>query len=173
MGCSERSLGGISQSGCVGGPHVGSVWVSVWGHSGGHPVADLSVHEGRRRARGLAPSCFLLFCRCLWGESKLAKIACSGSLAPHFVNNDYVRAEIIYSTAHAHHETLSWPWTALCSTSVEASPGKAWKGCCVRLCYGCCISQERINMSYSSSSILPASQLTPCLPGVQPTVQTV
>ena len=30
----------------------------------------------------------------VWGESKLAKMACSGSLAPHFVNNDYVTAEI-------------------------------------------------------------------------------
>ena len=117
VGCSERSLGGISQSGCLGGPHVGSMWVSAWGHSGGHHIADLSAHEGRRRAQGLAPSCFLLFCQCLWGGSKLAKIVCSGSLAPHFVNNDYITAEIIYSTAYAHHETLAWSWTTLCSTS--------------------------------------------------------
>ena len=38
----------------------------------------------------------------------MAKMACSGSLAPHFVNNDCVTAEIVYSTAHARHEVLSW-----------------------------------------------------------------
>ena len=31
-------------------------------------------------------------------------IMLSGSLAPSFVNNDYVTAEIIYSTAHVCHE---------------------------------------------------------------------
>ena len=41
------------------------------------------------------------------GESKLAKMACSGSLAPHCVNNDYVTAAMIYSTAHARHELLA------------------------------------------------------------------
>ena len=30
----------------------------------------------------------------VWGESKLAKMACSGCLVPHFINNDYVTAEI-------------------------------------------------------------------------------
>ena len=30
----------------------------------------------------------------VWGKSILAKMACSGSLTPHFVNNDYVTAEI-------------------------------------------------------------------------------
>ena len=80
MGCFERSLGGISQSGCVGGPHVGSVWVSVWGH----PVADLSAHEGRRRARGLAPSCFLLFCRCLWERANWPRLRVQ-ALSPHIL----------------------------------------------------------------------------------------
>ena len=42
----------------------------------------------------------------VWGESKLAKMACSGPLAPRFVNNDYVTAEIIYSTEHACQEVL-------------------------------------------------------------------
>ena len=37
----------------------------------------------------------------MWGESKLAKMACSGSLAPRFVIDDYATAEITYSTAHA------------------------------------------------------------------------
>ena len=31
------------------------------------------------------------------------------ALAPHFVNNDYVTTEIIYSTAHVCHEVLAWP----------------------------------------------------------------
>ena len=35
-------------------------------------------------------------------------MAYSGSLAPRFVNNDYVTAEITYSTAHALHEVLTW-----------------------------------------------------------------
>ena len=39
----------------------------------------------------------------MWGERKLAKTVCSGSLAPRFINNDYVTAEIIYSTVHEHH----------------------------------------------------------------------
>ena len=35
-------------------------------------------------------------------------MVCSGSLAPCFVNNDYVTAEVTYSTAYAHHEVLAW-----------------------------------------------------------------
>ena len=41
------------------------------------------------------------------GESKLTKMACLGFLAPHFVNNDYVTAEIIYSTEHARQEVVT------------------------------------------------------------------
>ena len=44
----------------------------------------------------------------VWGESKLAKMACSSSLTPSFVNNASVTAEITYSTAQAHHEVLAW-----------------------------------------------------------------
>ena len=33
---------------------------------------------------------------------------------PCFVNNDYVIAEIVYSTAHVHHEVLAWSWV-VCS----------------------------------------------------------
>ena len=40
----------------------------------------------------------------LWGESKLAKMACSGSVTQHFANDDYVTAEITCSTAHACHK---------------------------------------------------------------------
>ena len=46
----------------------------------------------------------------LWGESKLAKVACSGSLTPRFVNEDYVIAELTCSTAHVRHEVLAWSW---------------------------------------------------------------
>ena len=31
-------------------------------------------------------------------------------LAPRFVNNDYVTAEITYSTVHACHEVCAWSW---------------------------------------------------------------
>ena len=37
-----------------------------------------------------------------------------GSLAQCFVNNDYVTVEIIYSTAHGHHEVLAWSRATLC-----------------------------------------------------------
>ena len=49
----------------------------------------------------------------LWGESKLAKKACSGYLAPCSVNNDCTTAEIIYSSPHVHHEAFTLLW-ALC-----------------------------------------------------------
>ena len=49
------------------------------------------------------------------GKSKFAKMGWSGSLipqplalAPHFVDNDYVTAEITYSTVHACHKVLAW-----------------------------------------------------------------
>ena len=51
----------------------------------------------------------------MWGESRLAKMVCAQalsscglSLAPGFVNNDYVTAEIIYSSVHRRHEGLTW-----------------------------------------------------------------
>ena len=46
----------------------------------------------------------------MWRETKLTKMECSGSLAPHFVNNDSIMAEIINSTEHARHEVLFWTW---------------------------------------------------------------
>ena len=47
------------------------------------------------------------------GESRLAKMAFSGSLARCFVNNDDVTVEIIHSTAHAHHKVLAWSLATL------------------------------------------------------------
>ena len=86
----------------------------------------------------------------LWGQSKWAKVACSGSLAACFVNNDYVTAEIIYSTAHvchefcltaeitystayAHHKVLTWSWVTLSYRHIWALPKKA-------MAFYCCIT---------------------------------
>ena len=114
----------------------------------------------------------------VWGESKLAKKVCSGSLIPRFVNNDCVTAEIVYSTAHLVTRYLPG------HTVGSGTRGK--RPCCVRLCCGCCCGccirasrkavlrlpcqpgeNKHVCSSYSSSSLLPASQLTPCLLGVQ------
>ena len=48
-------------------------------------------------------------------------MVCSGSLALCFVNKDYVTAESICSTAHAHHEVLTWSRTTLCSLYMSSS----------------------------------------------------
>ena len=52
VGCSERSLGEISQSGCAGGPHVGTVWLSLWRLLVRGPpllaVLPLTAREGHR-----------------------------------------------------------------------------------------------------------------------------
>ena len=91
----------------------------------------------------------------MWGESKLAKMVCSGSLTPCFVNNDCVTAEIIYSTAHAHYKVLTWSQDVLCFTDMRPPPRKRGyyhcitaepigldtrgkRLCCDRLCCGCC-----------------------------------
>ena len=66
---------------------------------------------------------------CLWGESKLAKIACSGSLAPPFVNNDYVTAEITYSIVHPHQEVLAWSWATLCYAHVSVQFSSVAQSC--------------------------------------------
>ena len=58
----------------------------------------------------------------MWGDSTLAKMSHSASLPPHFVNNDYVTAEITYSTAHVYHKVLTWSWVTSYSMSVRASP---------------------------------------------------
>ena len=89
---------------------------------------------------------------------------------PTFVNNDYVTAEIIYSTACASHEVPAWSQVtgrgcSCVSFTVRvlaaAEPGLRWSGTVVLLhevmlwlhhsevmvmlwlCYSCCISQER------------------------------
>ena len=86
----------------------------------------------------------------LWGDSKLAKMAYPGSLASRFVNNDYVTAEIICSTAYVCHEVLTWLWATLCGTPVPAPPIKPWE----LLLYHSCVrwvSQERREHSVSAA----------------------
>ena len=91
------------------------------------------------------------------------------ALAPRFVNNDYVTAEIFYSTVHVGHEVLTCSWV-VCHRDLWAPPRMQWNYCCVmavlvgsatrgeiygraaasarRECYyGCCASQEKINVS--------------------------
>ena len=72
----------------------------------------------------------------MWGESKLAKMAYSGPLASHFVNDDYVMAESLCSAAHEHHKVLAWS-RVVCGNVVP----------CYVCCYGCCTSQKRTNVS--------------------------
>ena len=67
----------------------------------------------------------------MWGESKLAKMALSGSLIPCFVKNDYERAEIIYRTMHAHHELLACSWVTVCASLYGLLLRKWWHYCYV------------------------------------------
>lgn len=61
----ERSLGEISQSGVRRGPHVRTVWVSVWKTlSEGTSIAGCSSPYSKRRAQGFFAFSFLLFCWC-------------------------------------------------------------------------------------------------------------
>ena len=60
-------------------------------------------------------------------------MTCSGSLTPQFVNHDYVKAEIIYSTAHAHHEVLSWSQVYVWYTCMNGLP--QWLS--IRVCLQC------------------------------------
>ena len=58
----------------------------------------------------------------LEGRDQISQMARSGSLAPRFVDNEYLTAEIIYSTVHVYHEVLTWSWVTSYSMSVRASP---------------------------------------------------
>lgn len=57
------------------------------------------------------------------GEGKLAGVACSGSLAPRFVNNDYAPAEIVIALC-MRHEALAWSGVAVRSTQRKPHLGK-------------------------------------------------
>ena len=96
-------------------------------------------------------------------------MACSGSLAPHFVNNDYVTAEIIHSTEHVRHEVYVTAeiTIALLKRVMRYSLGqgvlcairlckfhlkKLWSVVCgyVALYYRCCLQFQRLLESLSS-----------------------
>ena len=82
----------------------------------------------------------------VWGKSKLATMVHSGSLAPHFVNNDYVTADIViavhmcivrYSLGHGVCEVHVYVSSCVMAMSI----GLAWEE---RMQHGCCcVSQER------------------------------
>ena len=73
----------------------------------------------------LTPFILLFFLVIRWGEiNKIASVRLSfptfsHPLAPCSVNNDFVTAEITYSTARVHHKVLTWSWASLCSTLIH------------------------------------------------------
>ena len=79
---------------------------------------------------------------------------CSGSLAPPFVNNDYVTAEIICSTAHACQEVLTRS-EPLCVAGIDELHLES--GGTLLLPHGCVcgISQER--REYSKYTVMTAA----------------
>ena len=92
-----------------------------------------------------------------WGESKLAKMSCSGSVATCFINNDHVTAEIIYSTARVCHEVLTWSRVTLCCTYIWASPIK-WGE--LLLYHGCIywVSHERREYSVNAATAISSAR---------------
>ena len=62
----------------------------------------------------------------LWKETKTAKMACSGSLAPRLIDNECVTAKITCNTVHARHEVPAWSQDILCCTYIWAPP-KKWQ----------------------------------------------
>ena len=93
-----------------------------------------------------------------------------------------------HSTLHAHHDVLGWAWAIFV---IRAPLKKQQHYCCVMaVSSGSAMRGENIMCLllwllhqpgenkcvcsfYSSSSLLPASWLTPCLPWVQQSVHTV
>ena len=93
------------------------------------------------------------------GESKWAKMACSGSLAPHFLKNDYVTAETIYNTACVHHEVLGHGLLCAvhpCKFHLE-KPRKVVRGYVVLWLPHQPGENKLMCSSYGSSHFLPAS----------------
>ena len=118
-----------------------------------------------------------------WGESKLAKMACSGSLAAHFINNDYITAEIIYSSVHTFRRywlgqelpcavgicELHLKSSGITAVSLAVSIGSAMRreNMCVYCdgssrrgyCCGHCASQERrcLALGYATADAMGAA----------------
>lgn len=85
------------------------------------------------------------------GKSKLAKMACSDSLAPQFINNDHVTAEPVCSTAHVPQEVLLGPELLLrCTHKLHLKRHLLLHGSCVRW-----VSHER--REYSVSTVKAAA----------------
>ena len=93
----------------------------------------------------------------MWGESKLAKMACPDSLAPCFANNDQQLRSFVVLHKHVTRCSLGQGLCAVCICEhhlkkwqhyccVTAVPfGSATKGENIAVyCSGCCISWERI-----------------------------
>ena len=80
-------------------------------------------------------------------------MACSDSLAPQFINNDYVTAETVCSTAHVHQEVLPRPQATL-ALYTSAPPRKQRH---LLLHLGCVrwVSHER--KEYSVSTVKAAA----------------
>ena len=88
-------------------------------------------------------------------------MVCSGSLTPRFINNDYVTAETICSTAHAHHKVLSG-YKAVTGYSVRCAYMSSMKKAAALLpCPGCVcwVRPERRENSVSTvMATVPASR---------------
>ena len=104
------------------------------------------------------------------------------TLAPHFINNDYVTAEPICSTAHVYQEVLPWSQATLCCMHklhlessgiyyciMAMSDGSATRGqnivCLLLKLLQQPRENKRVCSSYGSLSFLPASHLCRAYPG--------
>ena len=133
VGCSERSLSEISQRGCAGGPHVGTVWVSAWRLLVRGPpllaVLPLSAREGHRDSL----SGFLLFC--WWSSVSLIPTGVFRVSSPHPQHSPLDASE--RTRQHAGSESLLWAsfspelWRPLCALGFSRSL-RCWRSphCC-------------------------------------------
>ena len=72
-------------------------------------------------------------------------MVCSGSLAPRFIDNDYVTAEPICSPAQAQHKVLAGSQATLCHVHIWAPWRKPQHYCCVlAVCVGSDTREENI-----------------------------
>ena len=101
--------------------------------NGGSCPSTVYGHPGETRKSSLV--CTYAHTHTLWGESKLEKMACSSSLAPHFANDGCVMAESLCRAAHEHHEAPAWS-RVVCGDML-----------CYGCWYGCSTSQRSTNVS--------------------------
>ena len=86
-------------------------------------------------------------------------MVCLGSLAPHFANTVCITAEIIYNTAHACHEVLTW---SLCTYSVMGY--FVWYACGGSTLY-CCVMAVSIGSAMRGQNIVYLLLWLLCQPG--------